>query len=156
MLPRADRGVLAIWLVKPVDPAQKLEAVIQLDTEATVGDLDLLVRVNKHAAERYKTMADAAEGLETDSEYLTIKCAYCSVQTRRLRIMFTELQSDSEVNRYIKQVDDLEESVTDLEAIVKELEEWTGELGQEHATVKSKTQAKFCAEIKARRIAPRR
>jgi len=84
-----------------------------------VGDLDLLVRVNKHAAERYKTMADAAEGLETDSEYLTTKY--------------------SEINRYIRQVDDLEESVTDLEAIVKELEEWTGEL-----------------EIKARRIAPRR
>jgi uncharacterized protein YoxC len=120
-----------------------------------VGDLDLLVRVNKHAAERYKTMADAAEGLETDSEYLTTKCAYSSVQTRRRRITFAELQSDSEVNRYIKQVDDLGESVTDLEAIVKELEEWTGELGQEHALLKQ-NQAKFCAEIKARRIAPRR
>jgi biogenesis of lysosome-related organelles complex 1 subunit 2 len=39
-----------------------------------VGDLDLLVRVNKHAAERYKAMADAAEGLETDSDHLRAKC----------------------------------------------------------------------------------
>jgi len=54
---------------------QSLESLIRLDTEATVGDLDLLVRINKHAAERYRGMADAAEGLETDAEYLKTKCA---------------------------------------------------------------------------------
>lgn len=36
---------------------------------------------------------------------------------------------DAEVNKYIKQVDELDERVGDLEKIVKELEEWTGELG---------------------------
>jgi 5'-deoxynucleotidase YfbR-like HD superfamily hydrolase len=87
-----------------------LENLIRLDTESTVGDLDLLVRVNKHAAERYKAMADAAEGLETDSEHLKAKYA--------------------EVQKYVKQVDELDERVTDLEAIVRELEEWTGELGK--------------------------
>ncbi|KAA8893940.1 biogenesis of lysosome-related organelles complex-1, subunit 2 [Sphaerosporella brunnea] len=101
------------------DTLATLESVVRLDTEATVGDLDLLVRVNKHAAERYKAMADAAEGLETDSEYLKSKYA--------------------EVNKYIKQVDELDERVSDLEAIVRELEEWAGEL-----------------EVKVRRIIPRR
>lgn len=104
------------------DALAKLETVIQLDTEATIGDLDLLVRINKHAAERYKSMADAAKGLDTDAQYLKTKYA--------------------EVNKYIKQVDDLDERVGDLEAIVRELEEWTGEL-----------------EVKVRRIAsppPRR
>ncbi|KAF8539915.1 biogenesis of lysosome-related organelles complex-1, subunit 2 [Trichophaea hybrida] len=101
------------------DTLATLESLIRLDTEATVGDLDLLVRVNKHAAERYKAMADAAEGLETDSEHLRVKYA--------------------EVTKYVKQVDELDERVSDLEAIVKELEEWTGEL-----------------EIKLRRIVPRR
>jgi len=101
------------------DTLATLESLIRLDTEATVGDLDLLVRVNKHAAERYKAMADAAEGLETDSDHLRAKYA--------------------EVTKYVKQVDELDERVSDLEAIVKELEEWTGEL-----------------EIKLRRIIPRR
>jgi hypothetical protein len=41
-----------------------------------VGDLGLLARVNKHAAERYKAMVDPAEGLETDSGCLKTKCAY--------------------------------------------------------------------------------
>ncbi|CCX32098.1 biogenesis of lysosome-related organelles complex-1, subunit 2 [Pyronema domesticum] len=101
------------------DTLASLENLIRLDTESTVGDLDLLVRVNKHAAERYKAMTDAAEGLETDSEHLKAKYA--------------------EVQKYVKQVDELDERVTDLEAIVRELEEWTGEL-----------------EIKVRRIVPRR
>jgi len=90
------------------DALATLESLIRLDTEATVGDLDLLIRVNKHAAARYKAMADAAEGLETDSDHLKTKYA--------------------EVNKYIQQVDKLDGRVSDLEAIVKELEEWTGEL----------------------------
>jgi hypothetical protein len=48
--------------------------VIRADTEATIGDLDLLNRINLHAKERYQAMANAAEGLQTDSEYLTQKC----------------------------------------------------------------------------------
>lgn len=38
--------------------------------------------------------------------------------------------ADDEVNKYIKQVGELDDRVSDLEAIVRELEEWTGELGQ--------------------------
>lgn len=90
------------------DTLASLESLIRLDTEATVGDLDLLVRINKHAAERYRGMADAAEGLETDAEYLKTKY--------------------DEINKYIKQVGELDDRVSDLEAIVRELEEWTGEL----------------------------
>lgn len=37
--------------------------------------------------------------------------------------------SDAEVEKYIKQVDDLDSRVEELEKVVKELEEWTGELG---------------------------
>lgn len=48
--------------------------MIRADTEATIGDLDLLNRINLHAKERYQAMANAAEGLQTDSEYLTQKC----------------------------------------------------------------------------------
>lgn len=44
--------------------------MIRADTEATIGDLDLLNRINLHAKERYQAMANAAEGLQTDSEYL--------------------------------------------------------------------------------------
>jgi hypothetical protein len=40
------------------------------------------------------------------------------------------LSPDAEVSKYVKQVDELDERVSDLEAIVKELEEWTGELGR--------------------------
>ena len=47
--------------------------------------------------------------------YLTIKLAH---------------PPDAEVNKYIKQVEELDGRVSDLEAIVKELEEWTGELGK--------------------------
>lgn len=36
---------------------------------------------------------------------------------------------DDEINKYIKQVGELDDRVSDLEAIVRELEEWTGELG---------------------------
>jgi len=91
------------------DVLATLENVIRADTEATVGDLDLLNRINLHATERYKAIADAAVGLETDSEYLGQKYA--------------------EIEKYKQQVDNLDERVGDLEAIVKELEEWTGELG---------------------------
>ncbi|RPB05555.1 hypothetical protein L873DRAFT_806290 [Choiromyces venosus 120613-1] len=90
------------------DVLATLENVIRADTEATVGDLDLLNRINLHATERYKAIADAAVGLETDSEYLGQKYA--------------------EIEKYKQQVDNLEERVGDLEAIAKELEEWTGEL----------------------------
>lgn len=55
---------------------QSLENLIRLDTEATVGDLELLVRVNQHAAQRYRAMADAAEGLSVDAEYLGGKCEF--------------------------------------------------------------------------------
>ncbi|KAI5800028.1 biogenesis of lysosome-related organelles complex-1 subunit 2-domain-containing protein, partial [Geopyxis carbonaria] len=112
-----------------------LENLIQLDTEATVGDLDLLVNVNKHAAERYRAMADAAVGLETDAEYLKTKYA--------------------EVNKYIKQVDELDERVGDLEKIVKELEEWTGELGASVPCCFFQLVAtNVLVEIKVRRLAP--
>lgn len=85
-----------------------LESVIRLDTEATTGDLDLLVRINKNAAGRYAAMADAAKELESDSGYLRNKY--------------------SEVDKYIKQIDELDERVEELEKIAKELDEWTGEL----------------------------
>ncbi|KAL7270684.1 hypothetical protein RUND412_006599 [Rhizina undulata] len=90
------------------DVLATLETVIRNDTEATLGDLELLNRVNVHTRERYKAMADAAVGLETDSEYLDQKYA--------------------DIIKYTKQVDDLEERVGDLEKIVSELEEWTSEL----------------------------
>lgn len=54
---------------------QSLENVIRADTESTIGDLDLLNRINLHAKERYQAMANAAEGLGTDSEYLSQKCS---------------------------------------------------------------------------------
>lgn len=53
---------------------QSLENVIRADTEATIGDLELLNRINQHAKQRYQAMANAAEGLGTDSEYLNQKC----------------------------------------------------------------------------------
>ncbi|KAH0614678.1 uncharacterized protein H6S33_000314 [Morchella sextelata] len=90
------------------DVLASLENVIRADTEATIGDLDLLNRINLHAKERYQAMANAAEGLQTDSEYLTQKYA--------------------DIEKYKNQVDVLDERVGDLEAVVKELEEWTGEL----------------------------
>ena len=51
-----------------------LSETVTADTTATIGDLDLLVKVNKAAATRYRTMGDAAEGLHTDAEYLKGKC----------------------------------------------------------------------------------
>lgn len=55
---------------------QSLENVIRADTEATIGDLELLNRINLHAKNRYQAMANAAEGLGTDSEYLSQKCLF--------------------------------------------------------------------------------
>lgn len=57
---------------------QSLENVIRADTEATIGDLELLNRINLHAKNRYQAMANAAEGLGTDSEYLNQKCMFTS------------------------------------------------------------------------------
>lgn len=112
-------------LNKPPDYGQSLESVIRLDTEATTGDLDLLVRINKNAAGRYAAMADAAKELESDSGYLRNKCMFgCSRQLLRLSGV------DSEVDKYIKQIDELDERVEELEKIAKELDEWTGELGK--------------------------
>lgn len=54
---------------------QALENVVRADTEATIGDMDLLHRINVHATERYQAIADAAVGLDTDSAYLREKCS---------------------------------------------------------------------------------
>ena len=53
---------------------QNLEDVIEADTAAILGDLDLLTKVNVAARERYKSMTEATSGLEDDSEYLREKC----------------------------------------------------------------------------------
>lgn len=69
---------------------QSLENLIRLDTEATVGDLELLVRVNQHAAQRYRAMADAAEGLSVDAEYLSGKCKFHSSFWRDVGLAYGE------------------------------------------------------------------
>ncbi|KAF3110139.1 hypothetical protein TWF706_000876 [Orbilia oligospora] len=85
-----------------------LENLIEADSSAILGDLDLLHKINEAARERYKAMTEAAVGLETDSEYLRGRYA--------------------ELKKYTKQVDDIDERVGDLEKLVKELDEWCSEL----------------------------
>ncbi|EWC47550.1 hypothetical protein DRE_03170 [Drechslerella stenobrocha 248] len=51
-----------------------LENLIEADSSAILGDLDLLHKINEAARDRYKAMTDAAIGLETDSEYLRERC----------------------------------------------------------------------------------
>ncbi|KAF3144761.1 hypothetical protein TWF569_006961 [Orbilia oligospora] len=53
-----------------------LENLIEADSSAILGDLDLLHKINEAARERYKAMTEAAVGLETDSEYLRGRCKY--------------------------------------------------------------------------------
>ncbi|EPS45015.1 hypothetical protein H072_1009 [Dactylellina haptotyla CBS 200.50] len=86
-----------------------LENLIEADSSAILGDLDLLYKINEAARERYKSMTEATMGLETDGEYLRGK-------------------SDAELKKYTKQVDDIDERVGDLEKLVKELDEWCSEL----------------------------
>jgi tetrahydromethanopterin S-methyltransferase subunit B len=76
---------------------------------------------------------------------------YCSWTSAK-----TAVYADAEVNKYIKQVDELDERVSDLEAIVRELEEWTGELGWSLLIYPHRSGTDDCAEIKVRRIVPRR
>ncbi|KAF3914402.1 hypothetical protein ABW21_db0206094 [Orbilia brochopaga] len=85
-----------------------LENLIEADSSAILGDLDLLHKINEAARERYKAMTDAATGLENDSDYLRGKYA--------------------ELKKYTKQVDEIDERVGDLEKLVKELDEWCSEL----------------------------
>ncbi|KAK6345510.1 hypothetical protein TWF718_007424 [Orbilia javanica] len=85
-----------------------LENLIEADSSAILGDLDLLFKINEAARERYKAMTEAAVGLETDSEYLRGRYA--------------------ELKKYKKQVDDIDERVGDLEKLVKELDQWCSEL----------------------------
>ncbi|KAF3933435.1 hypothetical protein ABW19_dt0210333 [Dactylella cylindrospora] len=85
-----------------------LENLIEADSSAILGDLDLLHKINEGARERYKAMTEAAMGLETDSQYLRERYA--------------------ELKKYTKQVDDIDERVGDLEKLVKELDEWCSEL----------------------------
>lgn len=75
-------------------------------------------------------MANAAEGLGTDSEYLSQKCMLLLFLPDRCEAL-TECwyEIDAEIEKYKGQVDVLDERVGDLEAVVRELEEWTGELG---------------------------
>lgn len=85
------------------------------------------MRVNQHAAQRYRAMADAAEGLGVDAEYLTGRCKFvCETGVNMMELMFV----DAEVEKYINQVDDLDTRVEELEKVVRELDEWTGELGK--------------------------
>ncbi|KAK6535374.1 hypothetical protein TWF694_001835 [Orbilia ellipsospora] len=85
-----------------------LENLIEADSSAILGDLDLLYKINEATREKYKAMTEAAMGLETDGEYLRGKYA--------------------ELKKYTKQVDDIDERVGDLEKLVKELDEWCSEL----------------------------
>lgn len=71
-------------------------------------------------------MANAAEGLGADSEYLSQKCPYCAICWFAGRVL---MRADADIDKYKTQVDTLDERVGDLEAVVRELEEWTGELG---------------------------
>lgn len=70
-------------------------------------------------------MANAAEGLGADSEYLSQKCTHTPYRA----VWFLLIRADADIEKYKTQVDTLDERVGDLEAVVRELEEWTGELG---------------------------
>ncbi|KAF8420141.1 biogenesis of lysosome-related organelles complex-1 subunit 2-domain-containing protein [Tirmania nivea] len=86
-----------------------LQTTLQSDTLTTLSDLDLLQRVNTHAAAQYKAMADAAQGgLGGDLGYLQ--------------------QKYGDIARYAAQVDGITAKVDELERVVRELDEWTGEL----------------------------
>jgi len=85
-----------------------LENLIEADSSAILGDLDLLTKLNNAAVDRYRSMTDAAKGLENDSEYLR--------------------QRYAELKKYTRQVDDIDQRVGDLEKLVKELDEWCSEL----------------------------
>lgn len=53
-----------------------LENLIEADSSAILGDLDLLAKLNNAAVDRYRSMTDAAKGLEVDSEYLQQRCRF--------------------------------------------------------------------------------
>lgn len=82
-----------------------LESVVQADSNCLIDELDCLERVNNGTAIKYRSIANAAQGLNTDATHL--KAGY------------------QDIRRYVAQVDEIEVQVAKIEALVKELDSWS-------------------------------